>query len=82
MPKKGQKSVIELLKEGHQGVSRIKAIARSFVWWSSVYGDRSAELSAVSTTAKFTTSYILTLIPGCGQSALGNMSTLIMLDHF
>ena len=33
IPKRGQQGVLELLHEGHPGISRMKAIARSIVWW-------------------------------------------------
>ena len=32
VPPKGRKQVLQLLQEGHPGVSRIKRIARSVVW--------------------------------------------------
>ena len=31
--KRGQQEVLELLHEGHPGISRMKGIARSIVWW-------------------------------------------------
>ena len=33
VPKKGQERVLHQLHEGHPGISRMKAIARSVVWW-------------------------------------------------
>ena len=33
VPKKGQELVTDLLHEGHPGISRMKSLARSFVWW-------------------------------------------------
>ena len=33
IPKKGQQGVLELLHDGHPGISRMKGIARSIVWW-------------------------------------------------
>ena len=32
VPPKGRKQVLQLLQEGHPGVSRIKRIARNVVW--------------------------------------------------
>ena len=33
MPKKLQVQVLEELHQGHPGASRMKALARSYVWW-------------------------------------------------
>ncbi len=33
IPPQGQQSVMDLLHEGHPGMTRMKAVARSFVWW-------------------------------------------------
>ena len=33
IPKKGQELVLELLHEAHPGISRMKSLARSFIWW-------------------------------------------------
>ena len=33
IPPAGRESIMELLHNGHPGVSRMKSIARSFVWW-------------------------------------------------
>ena len=33
VPKVGQESVLDMLHEGHPGISRMKALARSYVWW-------------------------------------------------
>ena len=33
IPKKGQELVLELFHEAHPGISRMKSLARSFVWW-------------------------------------------------
>ena len=33
VPPPGHDKIIQELHEGHQGITRIKALARSFVWW-------------------------------------------------
>ncbi len=33
IPPQGQQPVMDLLHEGHPGMTRMKALARSFVWW-------------------------------------------------
>ena len=34
IPKKGQELVLELLHEAHPGISSMKSLARSFIWWT------------------------------------------------
>ena len=34
VPQAGRMRVIEQLHDGHPGISRMKSLARSFVWWS------------------------------------------------
>ena len=36
MPKKLQEQVLQELHQGHQGIARMKAIARYYVWWPSM----------------------------------------------
>jgi len=33
VPKAGRQQVLELLHQGHPGIVRMNAIARSYVWW-------------------------------------------------
>ena len=33
VPPQGRKAVMKQLHEGHPGISRIKQVARSYVWW-------------------------------------------------
>ncbi len=46
VPKTLRESVMEELHQGHPGVSRMKAVARSFVWWPGL--DKDLELVASS----------------------------------
>ena len=39
VPKPGYKLVVEELHAGHQGISRMKSLARSFVWWPKLDAD-------------------------------------------
>ena len=36
MPKKLQEKVLSVLHRGHQGAARMKAVARSYVWWPNI----------------------------------------------
>ena len=39
VPKPGQKIILEELHSGHQGISKMKSLARSFVWWPKLDAD-------------------------------------------
>ena len=39
VPEPGHKLVVEELHAGHQGISRMKSLARSFVWWPKLDAD-------------------------------------------
>ena len=39
VPQTGRKSVMEQLHDGHPGTSRMKSLARSFVWWPQMDDD-------------------------------------------
>ena len=48
VPEKGREAVISLLHEGHPGITRMKRLARGYVWWPGM--DRALEV-AVKTCA-------------------------------
>ncbi|KAL5488897.1 hypothetical protein EMCRGX_G017911 [Ephydatia muelleri] len=39
IPKPGQRFILEELHSGHQGISKMKSLARSFVWWPKLDAD-------------------------------------------
>ena len=39
VPEPGRRAVIEEVHAGHQGISKMKALAWSFVWWPHLYAD-------------------------------------------
>jgi len=43
VPQTGHKSVMEQLHDGHPGTSRMKSLARNFVWWPQMDDDDIAD---------------------------------------
>ena len=46
VPPAGRTRVVEELHEGHPGVSRMKSLARSFVWWPGMDHDLEAKVKS------------------------------------
>ena len=51
-PQKYQQAVLELLHEGHLGMTRIKSLARLQVWWPSIIPDIEQAVQTCTNCAK------------------------------
>ena len=44
IPKPGTEKLLSLLHEGHPGISKMKALAHSYVWWPNIDADIEAQV--------------------------------------
>ncbi len=80
VPPQGREKILTELHQGHPGMARMKALARSFVWWPGI--DKDLENSA--NPARKTNTFQQQLQSNHGNSLNdhGHGSILIMLAHF
>ena len=82
VPAAGRAEVMEELHTGHPGISRMKSLARSFVWWPGIDSDLEGKVKSVNHVKQTVKPHqTFHFIDGFGQNALGHDCTLIMLDH-
>ena len=83
IPNKLQVRVLEELHDGHLGVVKMKALARSYVWWPNISGqleELAKACSGVSTTKRCLLKHHC--IRGSGPLHHGNAYTSTMPAHF
>ena len=83
VPKPGLKIILEELHSGHQEVSKMKSLARSFVWWPKLDADieQKAKSCQVCQLRQKAMSHV-PLHPGSGLNNHGVESMLTTLDYF
>ncbi len=79
IPPPGRKLVLEELHETHLGVSKMKALARSYIWWPQMDAKIEETVKTCSDCQHPLLSLPCTL--GCGRHNHGVVSISISLDH-
>ena len=81
VPVAGRSLIMDELHEKHPGVSRLKSLARSFVWWPNIDSDFEAKVQSCTQCQQYQRPHQkLLFIPGNGRSAPGHGYILTLLD--
>ena len=76
IPPKYQEQLLEQLHEGHREIVRMKALARSYIWWPGWTGKSSKQQKdALAVNSPRTILRPPHFMHGSGQHAHGNAST-------
>ena len=80
IPPQGRQRVIDELHSGHPGISRMKSLARSYVWWPGMDADLESKVKTVINANRTRSLHQLCQCdPGNGHLSPGQESTSTML---
>ena len=79
VPKPGREQLLSLLHEGHPGISKMKGLARSYVWWPNIDADIEAQVKRCNQCQLNQPSP--PIVPMNGLNTHGSVFISILPDH-